>query len=78
MLPKAEDKDVGGIIVPSIAKEQGKTQEGHVIALGGEWDEPAVKVGSRVLISRYSGTELKIDGHRCVMCDIENVAAVFE
>ena len=56
----------GGIIIPDSAKE--KPQEAEVIALGtGKKDENGklstfeVKVGDKVLISKYGGTEVKID-----------------
>ena len=57
----------GGIIIPDTAKE--KPQEGIVRVLGtGKLDEHGkrvafeVKVGDRVLVSKYGGTEIKIDG----------------
>jgi chaperonin GroES len=57
----------GGIIIPDTAKE--KPQEGEVIALGtGKRDEDGklidftVKKGDKVLISKYGGTEVKLDG----------------
>ncbi len=57
----------GGIIIPDSAKE--KPQEATVIALGsGKRDKDGkvvafeVKAGDRVLISKYGGTEVKIDG----------------
>src|SRR5271155_3667613 len=59
----------GGIIIPDTAKE--KPQEAKVIAIGtGKTDEDGkkrpfeVKVGDRVLISKYGGTEIKIDGNQ--------------
>lgn len=64
-----EEKEVvkGGIIIPDTAKE--KPQEGKVVALGtGKIDEKGnkveftVKVNDRVLISKYGGTEIKVDG----------------
>jgi chaperonin GroES len=64
-----EEKETkkGGIIIPDTAKE--KPQEGEVVALGtGKLDEQGKKVdftvkkGDRVLISKYGGTEIKIDG----------------
>lgn len=63
-----EEKEVkkGGIIIPDTAKE--KPQEGEVVALGtGKRDEDGklieftVKQGDKVLISKYGGTEVKID-----------------
>jgi chaperonin GroES len=64
-----EEKEVqrGGIIIPDTAKE--KPQEAKVIAIGsGKTDDSGKKlpfevaVGDRVLISKYGGTEIKIDG----------------
>jgi len=63
-----EDEQVrGGIIIPDSAKE--KPQEAEVIALGtGKADDSGaksafeVKVGDRVLVSKYGGTEVKLDG----------------
>ena len=57
----------GGIIIPDTAKE--KPQEGEVVALGtGKRDEDGklidftVKKGDKALISKYGGTEVKLDG----------------
>ena len=64
-----EEKEVkkGGIIIPDTAKE--KPQEGKIVALGtGKTDENGkkvafeVKAGDRVLVSKYGGTEIKVDG----------------
>jgi chaperonin GroES len=61
-----EEKVKGGIIIPDTAKE--KPLEGKVIAVGaGRLDESGkripmeVKVGDRVLIGKYAGTEVKIE-----------------
>ena len=64
-----DEKEVkkGGIIIPDSAKE--KPQEGEVVALGtgktgedGKKIEFTVKKGDKVLISKYGGTEIKLDG----------------
>jgi chaperonin GroES len=63
-----EDEQVkGGIIIPDSAKE--KSQEAEVVALGtgkkdsdGKIQEFEVKPGDKVLISKYGGTEIKLDG----------------
>ncbi|MEZ0296004.1 MAG: co-chaperone GroES [Candidatus Methylacidiphilales bacterium] len=69
LIKALEEKEVvrGGIIIPDAAKE--KSQEARVVALGsGKRDEKGekipfeVKAGDRVLISKYGGTEIKIDG----------------
>ncbi len=64
---KEEETKKGGIIIPDTAKE--KPQEGKIVAIGtGKIDEKGkkipfeVKVGDRVLVSKYGGTEVKIDG----------------
>ena len=61
-----EEKVKGGIIIPDTAKE--KPLEGQVVAIGaGRLDDDGkripleVKVGDRVLIGKYAGTEIKID-----------------
>ena len=63
----SEEKSAGGIIIPDNAKE--KPQEGEVIAVGagkvlddGKIQKPDVKVGDRVLFSKYAGSEVKLDG----------------
>jgi chaperonin GroES len=64
-----EEKEIskGGIIIPDSAKE--KPQEAEVVALGtgkrdddGELVEFTVKVGDKVLVSKYGGTEVKVEG----------------
>jgi len=65
---QSEEKTASGIIIPDNAKE--KPQEAEVIAVGagkmlddGKLRKPDVKVGDRVLFSKYAGSEVKIDGH---------------
>ncbi len=64
-----EEKEIskGGIIIPDAAKE--KPQEAEVLALGtgkrddeGKLIEFTVKVGDKVLVSNYGGTEVKVEG----------------
>ncbi|HKM93911.1 MAG TPA: co-chaperone GroES [Prolixibacteraceae bacterium] len=59
----AEEKTLGGIIIPDSAKE--KPQTGKVVLVGSAKDkEPMeVKVGDTVFYGKYSGTELNIDGN---------------
>ena len=71
----------GGIIIPDSAKE--KPQEAKVIALGtGKRDESGkvtpfeVKVGDRVLMSKYGGTEIKIDGKEYKLLGSDDLLAV--
>jgi chaperonin GroES len=61
-----EQKSAGGIIIPDTAKE--KPQEGKIVAVGpgkmgddGKRVPLEVKVGDRILFSKYAGSEIKID-----------------
>ena len=73
----------GGIIIPDTAKE--KPQEGKVISVGpGRLDESGkrialeVKVGDRILMGKYAGTEVKIDGDEHIIMREDDVLAVIE
>ena len=72
----AEEKTVGGIIIPDSAKE--KPLKGEVLAVGnGTKDEQMVlKVGDEVLYGKYSGTELEIDGEKLLIMRQSDVLAV--
>jgi len=78
-----EQKTAGGIIIPDTAKE--KPQEGKVIAVGpGKMDESGkrtpleVKKGDRVLFSKYSGNEIKIDGEEHVFMREDDILAILD
>ncbi len=85
LVEPAEEKEVkkGGIIIPDNAKE--KPTESIVIALGtGKLDDDGKKVpfevkkGDRVLVSKYGGTEIKIDGKEYKILNAEDILAVLE
>ncbi|MDR1010058.1 MAG: co-chaperone GroES [Opitutaceae bacterium] len=72
----------GGIIIPDSAKE--KPQEAQVIALGtGKKDEDGkvlpfeVKIGDKVLISKYGGTEVKIDDEKYTLVREDDILGIF-
>ncbi len=78
-----EEEVRGGIIIPDTAKE--KPQEAEVAAVGpGKLDESGkrqpmdVKAGDRVLIGKYSGSEIKIDGEEYVILREDEILAVIE
>jgi chaperonin GroES len=80
-----EEKEVkkGGIIIPDTAKE--KPTEGVIRALGtGKIDDNGkkvpfeVKVGDRVLISKYGGTEIKLDGKEYKILSSDDILAIVE
>ena len=83
LVEPAEEKEVkkGGIIIPDTAKE--KPQEGTVRALGtsktnddGKKLPFEVKVGDRVLVSKYGGTEIKIDGKEYKIFNSDDILAI--
>ena len=77
---EAEETTVSGIVIPDTAKE--KPQEGEVIAVGpGRFEEgnrvPVdVKVGDKVIYSKYGGTEIKIDGEEYLILSARDVLAI--
>jgi chaperonin GroES len=71
----------GGIIIPDTAKE--KPQEGKVVALGtgklneeGKKVEFTVKKGDKVLISKYGGTEIKIDNETYLIMREDDILCI--
>jgi chaperonin GroES len=81
--PQKENDEVkkGGIIIPDTAKE--KPQEGEVIAVGkGKFDDNGklipmnVKVGDRVLMPKYGGTEVKIDDREFQIVREEDILGI--
>ena len=74
----AEEKTVGGIIIPDSAKE--KPLRGEVLAVGnGTKDEAMVlKVGDQVLYGKYAGTELELDGVKYLIMRQSDVLAIIK
>ena len=78
-----KEQKKGGIIIPDSAKE--KPQEGIIVALGtGKTDDDGKKVafevkkGDRVLVSKYGGTEIKLDGKEYKILNSDDILAVIE
>jgi len=85
LVEPVEEKETkkGGIIIPDSAKE--KPTEGVVRALGtGKVDDAGkklpfeVKVGDRVLISKYGGTEIKVDGREYKLLNADDLLAIVD
>jgi chaperonin GroES len=77
----SEERTVGGIYIPDSAQQ--KPIEGTVLAIGpgrilddGTRGEVAVKVGDKVIYSKYGGTELKLDGENYIILDENQIYAV--
>ena len=80
---ESEEKTKGGIIIPDTAKE--KPQEGKVVAVGkgrvtddGKLQEVSVKKGDKILFSKYSGTEITLEGDEHLIVREDDVLAVLE
>ena len=79
---EAEETPKSGLILTSAAKE--KPQMAVVLAGGpggnvdGKDVEMIVKVGDKVLTSKYSGTEVKVDGEECTIVRQSDILAVVE
>ena len=78
-----EDKTAGGLFIPDTAKE--KPLEAKVIAVGngkvlddGKLRPLEVKAGDKVLIGKYSGSEVKINGEEHIILREDDILAVIE
>ena len=85
LVEPAEEKEVkrGGIVIPDTARE--KPTEGIVRAVGsGKQDDDGkvipieVKQGDRVLISKYGGTEVKLDGREYKILNSDDILAIVD
>ena len=72
----AEEKTLGGIIIPDSAKE--KPLKGEIIAVGNgtKDEEMVVKVGDNVLYGEYAGTEIELDGEKYLIMRRADVLAI--
>ena len=77
-----KEQTVGGIIIPDSAKE--KPMQGKVIAVGKKTDKDGkeiafdVKPGDMVMLPKYGGTEVKIDGKKLQLVREEDLLGVLE
>ena len=69
----AEEKTVGGIIIPDSAKE--KPLKGEVIAVG-NGEEMGVKPGDCVLYGKYAGTEIELDNDKFLIMRQSDILAI--
>lgn len=79
---ESEEVTASGIVLPDTAKE--KPQEGEIIAVGtGSFEEGKrvpleVKVGDRVIYSKYGGTEFKMGGEEYLILSEKDILAIVE
>ena len=79
---EAEEKTKSGIVLPGTAKEQPQMAEVLAVGPGGMVDGKEVKmelkVGDKVIFSKYSGTEVKLDGDEVTILRQNDVLAIVE
>jgi chaperonin GroES len=79
---EAEETTKSGIVLPNQAKE--KPQQAEIVAVGpggivdGKEVKMEVKVGDRVIYSKYAGTEVKMDGEEYIIVRQNDILAVVE
>ena len=85
VVKRLEEKEtkVGGLFIPDSAKE--KPQEGEVVAVGkgkrledGKVIPLDVKVGDKILVGKYSGSEIKLDGNELLIMREDEVLGILE
>ena len=72
----AEEKTIGGIIIPDTAKE--KPLQGKVVAVGNgtKDEEMVIAVGDHVLYGKYAGTEIEFEGEKYLIMRQSDVLAI--
>ncbi len=79
---EAEEKTSGGIILAASAQEKPQIAEILAVGPGGVVDGKEVKmevnVGDKVILSKYSGTEVKLDGEKLVVVRQNDILAVVD
>lgn len=76
---EVEEKTVSGIVLPSSAKEEPQVAE--VVAVSEDLkksDNIDIKVGDKVIYSKYSGTEVKLENEEYIIVKTEDVLAIVE
>lgn len=75
---KAEETTASGLILAASAQEKPEVSEVVAVGSGTEKNPMTVKVGDKVIISKYSGTQVKVDGEEYTITEVKEVLAVVE
>jgi chaperonin GroES len=75
---EAEETTKSGIVLPGSAKEKPQVAEVVAVGPGTEEVKMEVNVGNRVLISKYAGTEVKMDGIEYTILKQNDILAIVE
>ena len=72
----AEEKTVGGIIIPDSAKEKPLKGEVKAVGQGTKDEEMVVKEGDTVLYGKYAGTEVEFEGYKYLIMRQSDILAI--
>ena len=75
---EAEETTKSGIVLPGSAKEKPQVAEVLAVGPGTEEVKMEVKVGDKVLVSKYAGTEVKVDGKEFTIMKQTDILAIVE
>ena len=75
---EAEETTKSGIILAASAQEKPEMSEFVAVGPGTEENPMTVKAGDKVIISKYSGTQVKLDGVEYTITSVKDVLAVVE
>lgn len=75
---EAEETTASGIILASSAQEKPEISEVIAVGPGTEENPMCVAVGDKVIISKYSGTQIKLDGEEYTISQVKDVLAIVE
>jgi chaperonin GroES len=72
---ESDEQTVSGIVLPDTARKKPQTAE--VVAVG-DSDEVKASIGDMVVLAKYSGTEVKVEGEEHLIVDAEDVLGILE
>ncbi len=75
---EAEETTKGGIILAAAAQEKPQTAEILAVGPGTAEIKMEVQVGNKVILSKYSGTEVKVDGETLIIVRQNDILAIVE
>ena len=75
---EAEEKTQGGIILTSSQQEKPQVAEIVAVGPGTKDEEMEVKVGDKVVFSKYAGTDVKLEGEEYTIMNQSDILAVIE
>ena len=75
---EAEETTAGGLILAASAQEKPEISEVVAVGPGTDKHPMTVSVGDKVIISKYSGTQVKVDGEEYTISEVKDILAVVE